>query len=340
MKLQYRLFLSVGIIFLLAFLASLYLENRLIDRYLERSEHVKLIHEISSIMRLISSIMLLIVLVVLQRISAYTTKPIVALAKASEKVGAGDLENIVIPDGRSDEIGTLCKEFRKMVEGLKERNKVEGILNKVVSPAVAHQILEQGVKLGGEDRIVTVLFGDIRHFTQKSSVRSADQTISILNECMTRIARVVDEMGGVIDKFVGDEIMALFGAPLKKKDDPLSAVECAWKMVQVLKGWNQERAKNGEKPVEMGFGVHTGNVVAGNMGAENRLNYTVVGSNVNFAFRLCEKAAGMEILISQETLDQPGVRDRFITEKKDGIVLKGFEGTQTLYAVTGVKHGH
>ncbi len=290
------------------------------------------IHQLSWSMRLIALGALFFVLALLHSIAKHVTRPITALAQVTEQVAAGKLENIVLPEvspSRHDEVAVLCSSFEKMIKGLQEKERVRGVLNKVVSPEIAQEILKGTVHLGGEEKKVTVLFGDIRRFTEMTRNMEPTKVIELLNGCMTKVSHVIDEYGGVIDKYVGDEVMALFGAPLTKEDSALQAVLCAQKMVEALEEWNVGRKER----VEMGIGIHTGLVVAGNMGAENRLNYTVLGSNVNFAARLCENAKGMQILISKQTLDEPHVRESITVEELPPMELKGFEGKMTIYAV-------
>lgn len=298
------------------------------------------ISQVSFNMRIITLIALVLVLLLLHNIARRITKPITALAQVTKKVAAGQLEDIDLPkpsDGRNDEVSALCNSFEQMVTGLREKEKVKGVLNKVVSPEIAQEIMKGQVHLGGEERKVTVLFADIRSFTKLSANREPTQVIEMLNTCMTKISQVIDSYGGVIDKYVGDEVMALFGAPLEKEDSALKAIECSLKIVEALKEWNIERKEAGKVPIEMGIGIHTGRMIIGNMGAENRLNYTVIGSNVNFAARLCSAARGLEILISKETLSEPHVSENIDVEALEPMELKGFEGTFILYSVLGKK---
>ncbi|NGX59276.1 MAG: Adenylate cyclase 2 [Chlamydiae bacterium] len=296
----------------------------------------KVIHDVSFNMRMIAVIALALVLLLLHRVAKQIAQPIADLAKVTQDVVEGKLEGIVLPQvpkGRRDEIATLCTSFAHMVEGLQEKEKVKGVLNKVVSPEIAKEIMKGQVHLGGEERKTTVLFADIRNFTHMTESLKPGEVIELLNTCMTKISRVIDEFGGVIDKYVGDEVMALFGAPLEKENSAVQAIQSALKMVEVLRQWNQEREKSGLQPVEMGIGIHTGVVLAGNMGAENRLNYTVLGSNVNLASRLCSAAKGMEILISQDTLEEPHVKEAIEVEQLPPTELKGFEESYILYRV-------
>jgi class 3 adenylate cyclase len=300
----------------------------------------KLIESLSLDMRLVAVISLFVVLLILHGLSKRISRPVTQLASAAKLVGEGHLDNIVLPVvsfGKNDELSSLCTSFAEMVKGLQEKEKVQGVLNKVVSKEIAQEILKGNVHLGGEEKVVTVLFADIRNFTALTSKMAPIDVIELLNTCMTKISKVIDEKGGVIDKYVGDEVMALFGAPLERPDSALKAVESAWEMLAVLKAWNMERKAKGLVAIEMGIGVHTGVVLAGNMGAENRLNYTVLGRNVNLASRLCSAAEGGEVLITRSTYDAPGVKQHIDVETPISITLKGFTEEIEVYRLKGLK---
>ena len=298
----------------------------------------ELINHISLQMRLASLISLAIVLLFLNNIAKRITKPIVKLAHATSMVGKGKLEDVELPEtkaGRKDEVSSLCHTFSQMVGELKDKEKVRGVLNKVVSPEIADEILKGNVHLGGEEREVTVLFADIRQFTHITEKMSPNEVIELLNTCMTKISHCLDEFGGVIDKYVGDEVMALFGAPVAKEDSAKNAVKSALAVMQVLSEWNKERESQGKPHIEMGIGIHTGVVLAGNMGAENRLNYTVLGSNVNLSSRLCSVAPPMQVYISDATKNSAGVQETFVLEQVPDVELKGFSEKMAVLVVKG-----
>jgi len=296
----------------------------------------EVIDTVSFNMRIISLIALVFVLISLHYVAKKITRPISSLAKVTEDVASGRLEGIELPKapkGHHDEISTLCNSFGEMVVGLREKEKVKGVLNKVVSPEIAQEITKGKIHLGGETKKVTVLFADIRNFTQISAEMAPEEVVELLNSCMTKISHTVDVFGGVIDKYVGDEVMALFGAPIESEESALKAVQSGLKMIEELTSWNKERIAEGKPAVEMGIGIHTGDVLVGNMGAENRLNYTVIGSNVNLASRLCSAAKGMEVLISQGTLSEPGLKEAIQVEELPPFQLKGFEKQIIVYRV-------
>ncbi len=299
----------------------------------------KIVEKISFQMRLAAIVGLLFVLGLLSNISKRITRPISHLAEVTKTVAEGKLDAIEIPEGteskRHDEVATLYHSFFEMVKGLREKERVRGVLNKVVSKEIAEETLKGNVQLGGEEKRVTVLFADIRGFTKLTEQMDPKEVIQLINTCMTKVSEMVDKYEGVIDKYVGDEVMALFGAPIEKEGSVLSAIKSAIEMIEALKKWNEERKKGGLPEIEVGIGIHTGNMVAGNMGAENRLNYTVLGANVNLASRICSKAAPMQILISEDTLEE--VKNHIECESLESIELKGFTKPVALYAVKGYK---
>lgn len=305
--------------------------------FLDESTY-SIIKKISWNMRAIALGALIVVLYLLHVISKRITKPVTELSVAAAQVAAGKLEEVSLPKrpkGDNDEVAILCDTFTDMVTGLEEKVKMKGVLDKVVSQDIAQEILKGNIHLGGEERKVTVLFADIRNFTAMSEKMAPHEVIGMLNSCMTKVAHVVDEHGGVIDKFIGDKVMALFGAPIDHGDSAHQAILCALKMIETLKSWNVERQAQGLPKIEMGIGIHTGIMLVGNMGAENRLNYTVIGSNVNLAERLCERAKGMQILISRETLKEPHVEDSVIAHEIGEEILKGFDEKIPLFEIEG-----
>lgn len=283
---------------------------------------------------------LIIAILLLHNISRNITRPIVQLAKATGDIAEGNFDKAISslpPQKHKDEISVLCHSFEEMVKGLQEREKVKGVLNKVVSREIAQEILKGSVHLGGEEKRVSVLFADIRGFTKMTQSMQPKEVIDLLNTCMTKISRVIDKNNGVIDKYVGDEAMALFGAPVSRGDDAFNAIKSAIEMVESINEWNRERNIKGEPSVEIGIGIHTGQVLAGNMGAENRLNYTVIGSHVNLAFRVCSIAKKMEVLITKDILNEPNIRERVEYVALPAMEFKGFDNPVEIFRILGIK---
>lgn len=236
-------------------------------------------------------------------IARRVTQPVLRLAEGAKRISAGHYE--VIGDiGATDELGALAASFDGMVRGLVERDKVRALLGKVVSPAIAEELLSRAVDFGGQEQEVSVLFSDIRGFTTLCEGRSPSAILEMLNTYLATVSDLIDERQGVVDKYIGDAVMALFGAPLSAPDDPQRAVETALAMVRALPALNERFASEGWPPLAIGIGIHTGNAVAGNIGSATRLNYTVLGDTVNLASRLeglC-KMYGSAVIVSETTM--------------------------------------
>jgi class 3 adenylate cyclase len=300
------------------------------------------IYEKLSYQLLITTLALLgLALIILGFLSKKITKPITMLAEATDGIVQGTYSDIHLPvvDYNSkDELSLLTSSFAKMIKGLQDKERIRGLLDKVVSKEIASEILKKGVtKLGGEKKVVTVLFSDIRGFTKLTEHLDPEVVIGVLNTYMTFMTNIIEIEGGVIDKYVGDAIMALYGAPIEMHDGPMKAIKTAILMIQKLKNWNDDRVKADKPVIEIGIGIHTGSVVAGNMGADTRLNYTVLGANVNFASRLCSAAKPMEIRVSKETLESSGLKDLLEVEEVAPIIYKGFSEPISTYSVIGFK---
>ncbi len=233
------------------------------------------------------------------------TRPVDVLAEGAERIEQGDYSTPVVVRQR-DELGGLAGSFNSMMKGLEERRRVRSLLGKVVSPAIAEELLSRKIELGGEERQVTVLFSDVRGFTSLCEGAPPGTILNLLNRYLTRMTAVIEAHGGVVDKYIGDAIMALFGAPLQMDDEAGSAVLTAMDMCGAAAELNAELAAEGSPPLHIGIGVNTGQVVAGNMGSETRLNYTVIGDAVNIASRVegLTKRYGVEIIVTGATRDQ------------------------------------
>jgi class 3 adenylate cyclase len=243
--------------------------------------------------------------------------PIRELVGGTEQIGKGNFA-VQVPVRGRDDLGQLAHSFNEMAAGLALKDKYHSILHTIADKDVAQQLLEGKIALGGELREATVMFCDIRGFTALTQNMNPAEVIALLNEHMTALTRVVTENHGVVDKFIGDSIMAIFGAPKSYGDDTLNAVRCAQQMMA-------ERAKlNGTShyKIQIGIGLASGEVVAGNMGSADRSNYTVLGERVNLAARLCSVARRGEIVIGPTTREELG--DRITVEEMDPLQLKGF----------------
>ena len=223
------------------------------------------------------------------------------------------------------------------VVALRERDRVRDLLGKVVSREVATELLRKDVTLGGEERAVTVLFSDLRNFTSMSELLSPQEMLGVLNRYFTRMSAIVETHGGVVDKYMGDALMALFGAPLGHPNDADRAIQTALEMTEALDDLNRQWHQRGLPTIGVGIGINTDVVVAGNMGSETRLNYTVIGDGVNLASRLEEltKTPGYEarIIISGSTL--AAARERYRTRRLGEVAVKGKQKPTEIFALLG-----
>lgn len=264
------------------------------------------------------------------------SRPVEALAGAMQKVRDGDFDvNVKIRS--SDEIGRLASSFNFMTMGLKEREWIRNTFTKYVSRQVAEKILREKNECDfeGELRNVTVLFCDIRGFTSLSENLSPKEIIALLNEYFGAIIEIVFKYEGTLDKFVGDQIMAVFGAPLDQQDTELRAVRTAVEIQQAVYGLNEKRKKEGKPLVNMGIGINTGEAVAGNVGSEMRTSYTVVGDEVNLAQRIESQSPKGDILISEKTY--LAVRDFVEATALGKVGIKGKEKPIELYSIDAVR---
>ncbi len=234
-----------------------------------------------------------------------------------------------------DELEDLAAGFNSMVDGLKERDKLRSTFGKYMTQSVLEHLLSGKVQLGGELLTVTVLFSDIRSFTTISEKMGARDLVSLLNEYFSEMVSIIIAEDGVVDKYIGDAIMAVFGAPVPKPDDAIRAVRAAVRMRKALAALNARLVARGIAPLETGIGIHTGEVVAGNIGSEERMEYTVIGDAVNVASRLetSTKELRAPVLISDDTYAR--VKDAFQIRAIREIYVKGRAAPVMTYEVLG-----
>ena len=221
-----------------------------------------------------------------------------------------------------------------MIEGLLLKQRYRSLLDLVVSPDVAAELLKGDLRLGGETRQVTTLFADVRGFTTLTEHLPPEQVIGMLNEWLELAATVIAEEGGIVDKYVGDSVMAVFGAPMADQTHALRAVRAALRLRDVTAVVDRTRQQRGEAPFTIGIGVNTGQAVAGNMGSARRLNYTVLGASVNAANRLCAEAGPGEVLIGEDTYRE--VAAYVIATQLPSRISKGFSVAVMPYLVSGL----
>ena len=265
------------------------------------------------------------------------TKPISALAEAAQKVKDGDL-TIRLPhkDGESaDEIQKFSGLFNDMVVGLAERDKFRDTFAKFHSKEVAEKVLSGDLKLGGERMDALVFFSDVRGFTAMSERLKPEALVAVLNRYMTRMVHIILEHNGIVDKYVGDAIMAVWGVPLARPGDATNAVRACLEMRRSLAELNEELKAEGLPVLRIGMGLNKGTLVAGNIGSDLRMEYTVIGDTVNTASRIesITKEFGTDLLISEAVVSEVG--SQFMTEKAHEVKVKGKEQPLGVYRVSG-----
>lgn len=249
-------------------------------------------------------------------------RPLELIRKAAEAVRAGDLAASV-PVESADELGELSVAFNAMVEGLAERRRIEDLFGRQVGPAVVEKLLSEGFALGGERRTASVLFLDLAGFTRLTQERSPEEVVETLNRVFAVVIREVDARHGFVNKFMGDAVLAIFGAPFDDPDHARHVVEAARAIATGLDA----------EGVGFGIGVSTGNVVAGNVGAAQRFEYTVVGDAVNEAERLQEltRRRGVPVLVSGSTVVALGGRDGVVPAGEEQ--LRGRSAPTEIYTL-------
>ena len=219
-----------------------------------------------------------------------------------------------------------------IIEDISAEKRLKSTMSRYMDPGVADRLLAKDQEiLGGRSAMATVLFSDIRDFTTLTEELGPQGTVSLLNEYFTIMVDCIQREGGMLDKFIGDAIMAAFGVPLAHDDDEDRAVRAALAMIRALNDWNRKRLSDGKRPVRMGIGLNTDTVVSGNIGSPKRMDYTLIGDGVNLASRLeglC-KQYHASILISEHTYKK--LRGTYRAREIDRVVVKGKTETVDVY---------
>jgi adenylate cyclase len=270
------------------------------------------------------------------RLASVMSGAVQAVNVALKKVEGLDYVHVQ-PLHTGDELEDLATGFNRMVDGLRERDKLRATFGKYMTLAVVEHLLSGKVALGGESLTVTVLFTDIRSFTTISEKMDPQQLVALLNEYFTEMVGIVMQEDGVVDKYIGDAIMAVFGAPVPKPKDAANAVRAAVRMRNALVDLNVRLKARGIAPLRTGIGIHSGEVVAGNIGCEKRMEYTVIGDTVNVASRLetSTKELGADVLISESTFEL--TKNLVEVGPAREITVKGRQQPVLAYPVLGLR---
>ncbi len=294
----------------------------------------KAVYQIQRRNLLIMIIVLTLSVLIVYFFSKTITTPIIRLFSATKEIEKGNFRVDIVPTS-GDEIGQLTKSFVSMGRGLEEREKLKETFGKFVNKEIAELVLKGDIKLGGERKTATIFFSDIRDFTSISEKLEPEEVVEFLNEYMTRMVGCVNATSGVVDKYIGDAIMAVWGAPVSYGNDTEHAIDGALMMRKQLAEFNKGRGGTKKPVIRIGCGINTGPVLAGQIGSEERMEYTVIGDTVNLASRIeqLNKPFGTDILISQDTYAI--TRGIYRVEPMQKIKVKGKAEPLQIYAVLG-----
>ena len=241
--------------------------------------------------------------------------------KFGEELISANVTVMPLTSGDGEPIGTLV-----MIEDISNEKRAKSTLSRYMDPGLADQMLAENNQeqiLGGNDKVATILFSDVRGFTTITEKLGAQATVELLNNYFELMVDCISEQGGMLDKFIGDAIMAAFGIPMAHDDDEDRALRAGINMIQSLWEWNTKRRSNGEIEIDMGLGINTDTIVAGNIGSKKRMDYTMIGDGVNLAARLesaCKQYSA-RVLLSEYTVGK--LKGVYRLRDIDKVVVKG-----------------
>lgn len=258
--------------------------------------------------------------------SARISKPILEIGDVASEVGHGNFSARVSDSKSNDEIAELGSRMNQMIKELRERFELQKFVSGQTISAI--QSREDGIQLGGERKTATVFFSDIRGFTAFSEKVQPEVVIEMLNTYLRHEAQIVRKHKGDIDKYVGDELVAVF----QGKNMAIDSVRCAIEIMNKMKDLNMDHP---QWNIGIGIGINTGEMIMGAMGSEERMDYTILGDNVNLGARLCSSAKRNQVLISSSTYEMIKDTDEFEIETIDPITVKGKSKPIQVYNVVG-----
>lgn len=266
------------------------------------------------------------------------SKPIRRLAAASGEIARGNF-GVTVPSKGRDELSVLTRRFGEMALGLAERERLKETFGRFINPEIAEKAARGELTLGGEAKTATIFFSDIRSFTSISERLEPYEVVEFLNEYMTRMVSCVNTTQGVVDKFIGDAVMAIWGAPVSAgspEEDARNCMRAALAMRAALIEFNKGRGGDKKPIIKIGCGVNTGEVIAGQIGSHERMEYTVIGDAVNLASRTesLNKPLSTDILITEHTWNL--VRDFVIVEEMPSVSVKGKSEKTRLFALVNI----
>lgn len=250
--------------------------------------------------------------------------------------GAFTDKDLLLFSGIATQAAIAIQNFR-LAKKIEHEAATRAEFQRLLSPNLVDQIVSGALTLdgAGTSREVTMLFADIRGFTSMSERHTPEEMVETLNNYFEFMVDVLFKHGGTLDKYVGDEIIGLFGAPVELADAPIRAVRCALDMLKALQEFNRTRASEGKEELRIGIGINSGRVIAGAIGSRLSLQYTVIGDAVNMASRLCSVAKADEVIISPSTMQHCHVY--VIAEQREPVMVKGKSEPIQIWNITGLQ---
>ncbi len=292
-------------------------------------------------------VILLFMMVTLRRfLERKIIRPMEAISEGNRRLDVThpEVDNVPLDEDVAVEIREIVSTRAKMLEAilnvsnqrLQLVNFIKDTFGRYLSRKIVDEILESpdGRRIGGRRQTVTVLMSDLRGFSDLSDSRDPEEMVRILNRYLEAMTQVIQRYDGVIDEFIGDAILTVFGIPEEKADDPTRAVACALAMQQTLASLNQELVADGLPPLEMGIGINSGPVVVGNLGSEARTKYGIVGAVVNVASRIESNTVGGQVLVGEATYAR--VSAQVTAESPMTVMMKGLKRPLVCYPVTAI----
>lgn len=269
-------------------------------------------------------------------LSMYFSGPITKLRVSAKALGSGQFSNRV-SIYRNDEFGDLALAFNRMAEDLELNEKVKSSFGRYVTPEIMDMILKNPDShwMKGSKVEASVLFVDIRDFTSLSEDKTPESIVDLLNEYFSRITESVIKHGGHLNKFVGDEAMAIFGAPISNPRHAEAAIKAALDIREKIEHFDKKKDMD-DVDIQVGIGVNSGEILAGNIGSQKKMEYTVIGDNVNVASRLTSMAKPGEILISRQTYDLIKENISVKVERRGMVAVKGKKIKIDVFNVQGL----
>jgi adenylate cyclase len=263
------------------------------------------------------------------------TKPILKLAQGTQSIAGGQFD-ITLPITSRDEIGDLTESFNQMAKSLHEKEKIKRAFSSYVARQVVDEILKHPdqISFNGERRDVTVIFCDMRGFTPLTERLPPEEVVAALNAFYSLMIDLTIKNDGTINKFLGDAVMAIFGAPTPYPDHCLRAVKTALQMQEGIARLSAQRMAEGKEPISVGIGISAGEAVAGTVGTESQMEYTVIGDKVNLAARLESNAKPGQILVSESTYRQ--IAEHVQARALGVINVKGKEEQVSIFEIVGL----